>query len=231
MKQQRNSKPKEDLTNQTFTYLTPIQYIKGGKWLCKCKCGNECIVDTRNLKSGHSKSCGCLKKETKNVFDMSNFENENIKVLERAGSDEQQIALWKCLCKNCGNTFITRGSSIRAGYTNSCGCVHSKNEQIIATILTNNNIEYAKQYTFPDLVGKNNGKLRFDFAVFNNGILSHLIEFNGQQHYIQSEGSWKDGFEDLQYNDQLKVEYCKQHNIPLIIIKYNQKYSLKDLLI
>lgn len=32
----RNSKPKIDLTGKTFTYLTPLYYIKGGKWHCKC---------------------------------------------------------------------------------------------------------------------------------------------------------------------------------------------------
>lgn len=30
-------------------------------WLCKCDCGNESIVNSQNLKSGKTKSCGCLK--------------------------------------------------------------------------------------------------------------------------------------------------------------------------
>ena len=54
MKKERNSKPRQDLTDQTFGYLTPFEYIKGGKWKCKCICGNETIVDTRNLKSNHT---------------------------------------------------------------------------------------------------------------------------------------------------------------------------------
>ena len=83
MKQTRNSKPKVDLTGKTFGYLTPMYYIKGGKWHSKCKCGNELDVDTRNLNSGHTKSCGCYQKEmaSKNTYDMSNYEDENIKVL------------------------------------------------------------------------------------------------------------------------------------------------------
>ena len=59
----RKSNPKIDLTNKLFTYLTPKYYIKGGKWHCECKCGNEVDVDTRNLNSGHTKSCGCFQKE------------------------------------------------------------------------------------------------------------------------------------------------------------------------
>ena len=53
-KQTRNSSPRKDLTGQVFTYLTPLYYIKGGKWHCKCKCGTELDVDTRNLNSGHT---------------------------------------------------------------------------------------------------------------------------------------------------------------------------------
>jgi hypothetical protein len=28
-------------------------------WLCTCKCGQRCIVQGGNLRSGHSTSCGC----------------------------------------------------------------------------------------------------------------------------------------------------------------------------
>lgn len=229
-KEIRKSKPRTDLTGKQFCYLTPLYYIKGGKWHCKCQCGNEIDVDTRNLNSGHTKSCGCLKTETKNVLDMNNYEDNNLKVITRAGSDEQQVALWKCLCKHCGNIFITRGSSIRAGYIQSCGCIHSLNEKNITKILLDNNIEFATQYTFPDLVGLGNGKLRFDFAIFNKSKLSHLIEYNGLQHYQQAQGAWGESYEMLKQHDLMKKEYCKQHNIRLIIIPYDKDYSIKDLI-
>ena len=56
-----------DLTGERFGRLTVIRQI--GKrnnrvtWLCKCDCGNEKIVKGVDLKRGHVKSCGCLKKE------------------------------------------------------------------------------------------------------------------------------------------------------------------------
>jgi hypothetical protein len=50
------------------------------------------------------------------------------------------------------------------------------------------------------------------------------------QHYVQAEGSWAEGFEQLQKHDQMKKDYCKQHNIELRIIPYNQSYGLKDLI-
>ena len=232
MEQTRKSKPRVDLTGKKFGRLTPKEYVKGGKWICECECGNIIIVDTRNLNSGHTKSCGCLQKEkaSQNTYDMSNYEDDNIKVLSRDGSDEQQIAMWKCLCKNCGNIFSIRGSSIRAGYTKSCGCVHSENEKNIIKILTDNNIEFATQYTFSDLKGLNGRPLRFDFAIFKDKKLSHLIEYQGKQHFIKSEGSWGKEFETLQKHDILKKEYCIKNNIRLICINYDEDYSLKDLL-
>lgn len=226
-KQIRNSKPRQDLTNQKFGYLTPLYYIKGGKWHCLCDCGNETDVDTRNLKSGHTKSCGCKIKESKNIKNMIGFENDGIKVIDFAGSKNLK-AMWKCQCKYCGNIFITSGQHLREGLVKSCGCVHSFNEQKITKILIDNKIEFATQYTFSDL--KDIRALRFDFAIFKNGKLSHLIEYNGKQHYEQPKGSWSNDFETLQKHDQMKIEYCKKHNIPLIILN-NENYTLTDLLI
>lgn len=35
----------------------------GYRWLCRCDCGNESSVDGTSLRSGSSKSCGCLSSE------------------------------------------------------------------------------------------------------------------------------------------------------------------------
>ena len=232
IKQTRQSKPRVDLTGKKFTYLTPYEYIKGGKWKCKCDCGNEIIVDTRNLNSGHTRSCGCLQKQkaSLNTVDMTGFENNGIKVLSKAESDKNGYAHWNCICKICGNHFITAGSAIRQGVVNSCGCVHSYNEQKITKILLDNNIEFSTQYTFPNLKGINGGSLKFDFAIFKNGKLSHLIEYNGLQHYEKPQGKWGLEYKTLIENDKRKIEYCKNNNIELRIIKYNQSYGLKDLI-
>lgn len=42
-----------------------LAYIKNHKtyWNCKCKCGKETIVYSDKLKTGHTKSCGCLKRQ------------------------------------------------------------------------------------------------------------------------------------------------------------------------
>lgn len=56
-----------DLTGHKFERLTVIRRTEnmGGRvaWLCKCKCGEEVIVRGESLKSGNTKSCGCLHRE------------------------------------------------------------------------------------------------------------------------------------------------------------------------
>jgi Recombination endonuclease VII len=43
-------------------------------------------------------------------------------VLEYAGSNRQQDAMWKCVCF-CGKQKIVRASNLRKGATRSCGCL------------------------------------------------------------------------------------------------------------
>ena len=33
-------------------------------WKCQCDCGNITVVSTGDLKSGHTKSCGCMRKSS-----------------------------------------------------------------------------------------------------------------------------------------------------------------------
>lgn len=61
------SKP-NNLLNQTFGRLRVIERAEStsagkSRWKCKCECGNEAFVTADDLKSGHTKSCGCLHRE------------------------------------------------------------------------------------------------------------------------------------------------------------------------
>ena len=63
----------KDLTGLRFSRLIVIKQVDdhitaGGyrkaQWLCKCDCdGKEIVVIGDDLKSGNTKSCGCLKQE------------------------------------------------------------------------------------------------------------------------------------------------------------------------
>ena len=59
-----------DITGNKYGRLTVLRYIgknnKGSKhmWECRCDCGNIVIVPLASLRGGHTKSCGCLQKDT-----------------------------------------------------------------------------------------------------------------------------------------------------------------------
>lgn len=59
---------KIDLTGQRFGRLVALRHeaTPGAKtfWFCRCDCGKEVLVGYGELKSGNTRSCGCLRKET-----------------------------------------------------------------------------------------------------------------------------------------------------------------------
>lgn len=54
-----------------LTVLAKSSEKKGRGILCRCECGNQTVVFDSNLKSGHTKSCGCLARELQTTHDQS----------------------------------------------------------------------------------------------------------------------------------------------------------------
>lgn len=63
----KSGRPTPDMTGLKFTRLLALrrddEYKKGVKWICKCDCGNVVSVKGHNLRSGNTKSCGCLNQQ------------------------------------------------------------------------------------------------------------------------------------------------------------------------
>ena len=79
---------------------------------------------------------------------------------------------------------------------------------------------FEKQKTFDGLKNPETGvKLRFDFYLLDYNC---CVEYDGEQHFDCTGYGWntKDHFEKTQYLDNIKNEYCEQHNIKLIRIPY-----------
>lgn len=55
-----------DLTGQIYGRLEVKELVSRGKkriWKCVCSCGNNLALATERLRSGNTKSCGCLKRD------------------------------------------------------------------------------------------------------------------------------------------------------------------------
>lgn len=194
-------------------------------WVCECECGGIAIVCGASLRNGHTKSCGCLRAPA-SIEVGQRF--GKLTVLTQGSSTPTRQKQWWCQC-DCGEKRLIPASNLLTGNSTSCGCDKgSKGEKIIKQYLTNNNIKFITQYSFPKLRLKL--PLRFDFALLNkdNDIIC-LIEYQGIQHYKNIEYF---NSEHTQLTDKMKKEYCSLHNIPLHEIRYDKDTieQLKDII-
>lgn len=236
-----------------YNYLTALERdmskLNQGRvyWLWQCDCGNIVSLPLKVVKSGNTKSCGCLNqklyterimKVNSNLEDLTGQNFGKLKVVRQATDNEctnrpKGIRYWYCLCE-CGNYHIVGTSDLKRGKVQSCGCLLSAGEEKIAKLLQENKISYVTQYSFPDL--QHNGRFyRFDFAILDNkNNLQYLIEYDGIQHFSEKKQFGdSENFVKIQERDKIKNEYCKRNNIPLIRIPYTHlnKITIQDCLI
>lgn len=170
-----------DLTGQKFNRLTVLKRANdSAKWICLCDCGNLTEVTTSHLRSDHTKSCGCLKIEQakSRLIDLTGYKTGLLTVI---GLDEEKstpdVKYWLCKCE-CGNIISVSRSALLRGdkSTQSCGCVRlSHGEEKIKTILSEHNIPFEQEKTFPSCINPlTNRPLRFDFFVDGQ----YLIEYD-----------------------------------------------------
>ena len=225
-----------DLTNQRFGRLTVIEQDKdrrstgGSYWFCKCDCGKVKSIRSSSLRRGEIKSCGCYRIEqlqsTKELLSKERMLNKRfgkLVVKERSSRKGSRGELyWICEC-DCGNIVEVLGHSLLrkdGNQTVSCGCFHrSIGAQNIYDCLIKNNINFIDEYSFLDLP-----KSRFDFAIIENNQVIRLIEFDGEQHFIDKP-KWG-GLELQQKRDKVKNEYALSHNIPLVRIPYWERDNI-----
>lgn len=237
--------PKIDLTNKKYEYYTVIdrneertkQNGKNVYWNCKCHCGKIFVATTSEINKQKIKSCGCMSSYLTGKAHFQDLVGEifgELEVLERDYNYPQHgkkpRTMWKCKC-SCGNIISVSRSHLIGRNQSSCGCKNSIGELNINKILTENNIIYKSQYTNNDLRTNKNGYLKYDFAIFDNDKVIRLIEFDGPQHFQQT-NFFKEELEKIQERDNIKNSYAKNNNIPLVRIPYSKRdnLTLEDLL-
>lgn len=117
-----------DITGERYGRLT-VQKLhshdKPGvyKWECVCDCGNTIILPTNALRSGNTKSCGCLLSDTSSERfskDFSGIQFGKLKVVCYSGEHRNKQRLWKCICE-CGREHYVTTAGLVSGHTSSCG--------------------------------------------------------------------------------------------------------------
>ena len=86
-----------DLTGNKFGSLLVVNNVGKTKdrhllWRCLCDCGNTVDVSSRDLTTGHTKSCGCLQKD----------KVSKIRYIH-GDRDARLYSVWKTMKKRCEN--------------------------------------------------------------------------------------------------------------------------------
>lgn len=99
------------------------------RYLCRCECGTERVVQRNDLLTGRAKSCGCRKTDeiaemVSQRHDMSGQRHGMLEVLSRAPEPEGQkkkMGWYNCRC-DCGKEVVRSSAYMRQARLPSCGC-------------------------------------------------------------------------------------------------------------
>lgn len=108
----------DDLTDKVFGEWTSLYRVDNDKnnnvrWLCKCSCGTEKVVDKYSLVNGRTKSCGCLR----NIYIEDGSIFGRWKVLHKV--EDKHDSAYLCRCE-CGSEYIVKGSTLTLGKSKGC---------------------------------------------------------------------------------------------------------------
>ncbi len=116
----------EDITGQRFSKLVAVKRVENSRdgktrWLCQCDCGNTKIVKMSELKSGHVKSCGCMRPHSTGRNLLGQRFSRLVALEKTEKRDSKGSIIWRCRC-DCGNDTYVSEDSLVNGRTVSCGC-------------------------------------------------------------------------------------------------------------
>lgn len=227
-----------DETGNRYGRLVVIKRVENdsrgqARWECLCDCGNKTIVIGTHLRSGHTQSCGCYGKTVgkNNWKDLTGKKFGYLTVVKRINNIGPYVT-YLCRC-DCGKELIIKSKQLTGNNISSCGCKRSSNgENIVESLLKENNISYQKEKTFKDLVSikDNFTPYRFDFYLPD---YNRLIEVDGLQHISKIADNYFDRtLNEVQKVDSIKNKYTKEKGIDLIRIPYKDisKITIKDIL-
>lgn len=207
--------------NFTGTYNNVVRY--------KRKLCQECIISER-AKKVNLKFEKIIEKAKQYDLEVITSENEYI--------NRQTKILLKCK-KHPEELIETTWWAIRDYCPcKKCTCGNSSYEKLALNILETNNVFFNPHEIDNDC--KYIRTLQFDFVIYldeNKTDRFAIIETNGQQHYspIQFGGIAKDEAQELfevqKIKDQIKRDFCKSNNIPLLELRYDETDKYEELIL
>ncbi len=116
---------------QQFGLLTVLEEAprRNGRrcWVCRCDCGNEKVVDQGHLRSGHTKSCGCLSRARSQAraIDLTGRRFGRLTAITPTPRRRRTSVIWHCRC-DCGAETYVESDILLRGNSRSCGCIREE---------------------------------------------------------------------------------------------------------
>lgn len=196
----------------------------------KCQsCGKENIRSLESIRTYNINKCAKCSAKGKNLkprtlselqqeIDRAYIDQElSFTIIEKNFNYRSNKQVIEISCNKCDTIQKSRIDFLTQG-RKSCKCVNRRSVMEINArkLLDELGVSYQEEFTFDDL--KDTIKLRFDFAIIKNGKIK-LLELDGIQHFEPTFG--EASFEATKKSDKKKNDYCKEKQIPLLRIKYN----------
>lgn len=206
--------------NEEFLFVKKID--KDNVILHHKKCGNDL---PRKLQAALDNPTSCTYCETIKTSNMLSkeeaqqqidryFNSPIIQLIEYNG----QLKKCKYRCLECGMIFVQQHTCLlQSRGCPRCHRFKSRGESFLANLLREKNINFKEQVKFEDL----SPFMAYDFGVYDEkDNLSYLIEVQGEHHFIDKSGVFRDPLKVIQERDKRKEDFCHQNNIPLYKLIY-----------
>ena len=223
-----------DLVGEEYTVLIDSHFKTFKSTVRHNVCGNQYeIIPDRFIRGSRCSKCKGLKKKTTEEFSIQvqSQVNQEYTVIGTYINARTKITMKHNIC---GHIYDVNPNAFLHGarcpecidYSRS---TTSYGEEKIENWLLDNHVEFKKEWTFKDCVGKKN-KLPFDFAVLKDNNLICLVEYDGEQHFNIIPKFGEEKLKDTQRTDDIKNRYCQTYGIELIRIPYWEFKNIEAIL-
>lgn len=112
-----------DLTDQRYGRLVALEPTEKRRrtsviWRCRCDCGALCEVPSDQLRSGATRSCGCLRDETRRL-DITGQRRGRLTAVRPTDERRGGSTVWQWRC-DCGATVLKAVGLVRDGASTMC---------------------------------------------------------------------------------------------------------------
>lgn len=225
------------------------EYGRGeAMWNCLCDCGNKKVVRSSCLRSGESRSCGCLQKTTIYGEDHTGKKFGRWTVLKRAERKHRRITFWVCRCE-CGTERDVAIRGIISGRSTSCGCYakEARRAGIIEKVTTHGKSRTTEYQTWCSIIARCHRKTstgyksygakgiavcdrwREDFQNFYDDMGERPSEYHSIDRFPDTKGNYEPGncrWATRQQQDENRGKFYEINGERLNVSQIAKKYNV-----